>query len=140
MFPSSITLSAYQFLLVNLLVKIGVMASLATILVRYRFFKHILLFEDRGRREDWQFAALFGTLVAIGVVLRLLVGYAGAVISLAGTLLIGVLTGPLIGTVMGAMIGVIPTLNSEWLAIPMGVFYGIIGGLVSKRCPTRDAV
>ena len=140
MFPSSITLSADQFLLVNLLVKIGVMASLATILVRYRFFKYILLFEDRGRREDWQFAALFGTLVAIGVVLRLLVGYAGADISLAGTLLIGVLTGPLIGTVMGAMIGVIPTLNGEWLAIPMGAFYGIIGGLVSKRCPTRDAV
>ena len=106
MFPSSITLSADQFLLVNLLVKIGVMASLATILVRYRFFKYILLFEDRGRREDWQFAALFGTLVAIGVVLRLLVGYAaGADISLAGTHLIGVLTGHLIGTGMGAMIG-----------------------------------
>jgi energy-converting hydrogenase Eha subunit A len=122
MFPSSITLSADQFLLVNLLVKIGVMASLATILVRYRFFKYILLFEDRGRREDWQFAALFGTLVAIGVVLRLLVWYAGADISLACTLLIGVLTGPLVGTVMGAMIGVIPTLNSEWLAIPMGAF------------------
>ena len=140
MLPSEITLSPDQFLLVNLLVKIGVMASLATILVRYRFFQYILLFEDRGRREDWQFAALFGALVAFGVVLRLLVGYAGADISLAGTLLIGVLTGPLIGTVMGALIGIIPALNGEWLAVPMVAFYGVVGGLVSMTCPTRGAV
>ncbi|MDP7236083.1 MAG: histidine kinase [Candidatus Latescibacteria bacterium] len=70
--------------------------------------------------------------MAIGVVLRLLVGYAGADISLAGTLLIGVLTGPLIGTIMGAMIGVIPTLNSEWPAIPMGPFMGLSGARSAK--------
>jgi two-component system LytT family sensor kinase len=140
MIPSGITLSADQFLLVTLLVKIGVMASLATILVRYRFFKRILLVEGRGRREDWQFAALFGGFVALGIVLRLLVGYAGADISLAGILLIGVLTGPMTGAVMGALIGLAPAVGGEILAVPMGALYGVVGGLVSKTCPTRDAV
>lgn len=140
MIHSGITLSADQFLLVTLLVKVGVMASLATILVRYRFFKRILLVEDRGRREDWQFASLFGSLIALGIVFRLLLGYGGADISLAGTLLIGLLTGPLIGIVTGACIGVIPALNGEILAISMGALYGLAGGLVSKTSPARDAV
>ena len=138
--PSGITLSADQFLLVTLLVNIGVMASLATILVRYRFFKRILLAEDRGRREDWSFAALFGTLVAVGVGLRVLLGYTGADISLPGILLIGVLAGPVTGSVAGLLIGLVPGLGGEWLTIPMNALYGFVGGLVSKTCPTRDAV
>ncbi|SVC33764.1 uncharacterized protein METZ01_LOCUS286618, partial [marine metagenome] len=113
MISTDILLTADQFILVTLLVKIGVMASLATILVRYTFFRRILLIEDRGRREDWQFASLFGSLIAIGVVSRLLVGYAGADISLAGTLLIGLLTGPLIGLVIGTLLGAIPALSGE---------------------------
>ena len=140
MISTGILFSADQFILVTLLVKIGVMASLAAILVRYTFFRRILLIEDRGRREDWQFASLFGALIAIGVVSRLLVGYAGADISLAGTLLIGVLTGPLVGLVIGTLLGAIPALSGEILAIPMGALYGVAGGLVSITCPTRDAV
>ncbi|MBT5872072.1 MAG: histidine kinase [Candidatus Latescibacteria bacterium] len=140
MISSGILLSADQFILVTLLVKIGVMTSLATILVRYTFFRRILLAEERGRREDWQFASLFGSLVAIGVVCRLLLGYAGADITLAGTLLIGLLTGPLIGFVTGSALGIIPALSGEVLAVPMGALFGLAGGLVSITCPTRDAV
>ena len=37
-------LSGDQFLLTTLLVKLAVMAALATMLVRYRRFRHILIF------------------------------------------------------------------------------------------------
>ncbi|MBM3262318.1 MAG: histidine kinase [candidate division Zixibacteria bacterium] len=140
MISSGILLSADQFLLVTLLVRIGVMASLATILVRYRFFQRILLAEDRGRREDWQFAALFGVFIALGIGLRLLLGYVGADISLAGILLIGLLTGPVTGAVAGAVIGIFPSLGGEMLTIPMNALYGVVGGLAGKTTPTRDAV
>lgn len=140
MIPTDITLSADQFLLVTLLVKVGVMASLATMLVRYRFFKRILLVGERGRREDWQFAALFGSLIAVGVALRIILGYSAADLSLAGILLIGLLTGPMIGAVTGCLIGIIAAMHGEVFAVPMGALYGITGGLVSKTCPTRDAV
>ena len=42
-------LSAEQVLLTTLVVKLAVMAALATMLVRYRRFRHILIFE----RRDW---------------------------------------------------------------------------------------
>src|SRR5207253_2769656 len=41
-------LSAEQFLLTTLIVKLAVMAVLATMLARYRRFRHILIFERRG--------------------------------------------------------------------------------------------
>src|SRR4030066_184603 len=42
-------LSAGQLLLTTLVVKLAVVAALATMLVRYRRFRHILIFE----RRDW---------------------------------------------------------------------------------------
>ena len=42
-------LSAEQFLLTTLVGKLAVMAALATMLARYRRFRHILIFE----RRDW---------------------------------------------------------------------------------------
>ena len=44
-------LSAGQLLLTTLVVKLAVMAALATMLVRYRRFRHILIFERRGWRH-----------------------------------------------------------------------------------------
>ena len=41
-------LSAEQILLITLVVKLAVMAALATMLVRYRRFRHILIFERRA--------------------------------------------------------------------------------------------
>src|SRR5690606_37092520 len=41
-------LSAGQFLLTTLIVKLAVMAALATMLARYRRFRHILIFEQRN--------------------------------------------------------------------------------------------
>ena len=47
--PGPKLLSAEQVLLTTLVVKLAVMAALATMLVRYRRFRHILIFE----RRDW---------------------------------------------------------------------------------------
>ena len=47
--PGPKFLSAEQVLLTTLVVKLAVMAALATMLVRYRRFRHILIFE----RRDW---------------------------------------------------------------------------------------
>ncbi len=41
-------LTAQQFLITTLVFKIAIMALLATMLVRYRRFRHILIFERRG--------------------------------------------------------------------------------------------
>ena len=50
------SLSAEQFLLTTLVVKLAVMAALATMLVRYRRFRHILIFERRAWPDRLVFA------------------------------------------------------------------------------------
>ena len=53
--PGPQFLSAEQVLLTTLVVKLAVMAALATMLVRYRRFRHILIFE----RRDWPDRLIF---------------------------------------------------------------------------------
>ena len=53
--PGHTVLSAEQVLLTTLVVKLAVMAALATMLVRYRRFRHILIFE----RRDWPDRLIF---------------------------------------------------------------------------------
>jgi len=56
-----------QVLLTTLLVKLTVMAALATMLVRYRRFRHILIFERRGWPDRLAFALGFGIPLSAGV-------------------------------------------------------------------------
>ena len=59
-------LSAEQVLLTTLVVKLAVMAALATMLVRYRRFRHILIFE----RRDWPDRLVFALALGIPLVGR----------------------------------------------------------------------
>src|SRR5712671_4450354 len=60
-------LSADQFLLTTLIVKLAVMAVLATMLVRYRRFRHILIFERRDWPDRLTFVLALGLPLALGV-------------------------------------------------------------------------
>src|SRR5205809_2861115 len=60
-------LSVAQVLLTTLVVKLAVMAALATMLVRYRRFRHILIFERRAWPDRLAFALSLGIPLAAGV-------------------------------------------------------------------------
>src|SRR3979411_2263603 len=64
-------LTVEQFLLVTLVVKLAVMATLATMLVRYRRFRHILIFERRAWPDRFVFALSLGVPLVAGVWARL---------------------------------------------------------------------
>ena len=68
-------LSAGQFLLTTLIVKLAVMAALATMLARYRRFRHILIFEQRNWPDRLVFAVSLIVPFVTGVVARLLLNY-----------------------------------------------------------------
>ena len=69
------SLTAEQLLLITLVVKVAVAATLATMLVRFGQFRRILLTEKRAWRERLTFAFAFGIPVGVLVVLRLALGY-----------------------------------------------------------------
>src|SRR5688572_33400020 len=99
-------LSAEQFLLATLVGKLAVMAALATMLARYRRFRHILIFERRDWPDRLAFALGLTIPLTIGVVSRLLLNYDAADLMLEGAFLAGLIAGPYTGNIVGAAIAV----------------------------------
>ncbi len=127
-----------QVLLYTLVVKIAVMAVLATMLVRYRRFRHILIFERRAWPDRLTFALSLGIPLAAGVVARLLLNYNAADLTLEGSFLAGLIAGPYAGATVGAMVGVPPLGNGEWGALPFAVGCGFAGGGLRELCPKES--
>ena len=132
-------LSAEQLLLTTLVVKLAVMAALATMLVRYRRFRHILIFERRAWPDRLTFALSLGIPLAVCVTSRLLLQYAAADLTLEGAFLAGLIAGPYAGATVGALVGIPPIGNGEFLALPFAVGCGFAGGGLRELCP-KEAI
>ena len=86
-------LSADQSLLTTLIVKLAVMAVLATMLARFRRFRHILIFERRVWTDRLVFALALGVPLMAGVTARLLLNYQATDLTLEGAFLAGLIAG-----------------------------------------------
>ena len=132
-------LSSEQILLTTLVVKLAVMAALATMLVRYRRFRHILIFERRAWPDRLAFALSLGIPLMAGVAARLLLQYDAADLTLEGSFLAGLIAGPYAGALVGALVGCAPTFTGEWAALPFAVGCGFAGGGLRELCP-KEAI
>ena len=132
-------LSAEQVLLTTLVVKLAVMAALATMLVRYRRFRHILIFERRDWPDRLVFAVALGIPLASGVAARLLLNYRAADLTLEGAFLAGLIAGPYAGATVGVLVGGPPLFNGEFAALPFAVGCGFAGGGLRELCP-KEAI
>jgi two-component system, LytTR family, sensor kinase len=133
-------LSAEQFLLTTLIVKLAVMAVLATMVARYRRFRHILIFERRGWQERLVFTLAIGIPLTAGVTARLLLGYNAADLSLEGPFLAGLIAGPYAGALVGGLMAA-PALfiGGEFIAVPFAVGCGFAGGGLREAVP-KEAI
>ncbi|MGB7220162.1 MAG: histidine kinase [Vicinamibacterales bacterium] len=128
----------WQLLLTTLVFKLAVMAASATILVRFRRFRHFLISEHRPWRERLTFALSLGILLSAGVAARLLLGYKAADLTLEGAFLAGLIDGPYAGVTVGLLVGV-PALGAgEWIALPFAVGCGFAGGGLRELCPKES--
>src|SRR6266480_6752806 len=128
-----------QVLLTTLVVKLAVVAALATMLVRYRRFRHILIFERRDWPDRLIFILFFGVPLAAGVAARLLLNYQAADLSLEGAFVTGLVAGPYAGAVVGALVGLPPLANGEIVALPFAIGCGFAGGGLRELCP-KEAI
>ena len=133
------SLSADQFLLTTLIVKLAVMAVLATMLARFRQFRHILIFERRGWTDRLVFALAIALPVTAGVAARLLLNYNAADLTLEGAFLVGLIAGPYAGATVGLLVGVPALVAGEFIAIPFAVGCGFAGGGLREACP-KEAI
>src|SRR3954464_9732282 len=132
-------LTAGQFLLTTLVVKVAIVAVLSTMLVRFPWFRRILLTEKRDWRERVIFAASLGVPLTAGVVARLLINYDAADLTLAGAFLAGLLAGPYAGAIVGSVVGIPPLIAGEFIALPFAIGCGFAGGGLRELCP-KEAI
>jgi two-component system LytT family sensor kinase len=136
--PEPKFLSAEQFLLTTLVVKITIVAAMATILVRYHRFRHILISERRAWPERMTFALSVGLPLTVGVTSRLLLGYKAADLTLEGAFLAGLIAGPYAGAIVGLMVALPALLAGEFIALFFAVGCGFAGGGLREACPKEE--
>ena len=127
--------TAQQVLLTTLVVKLAVVATLSTMLVRFRQFRRILLTEQRAWRERLVFAFSLGIPLLGGIIARLVLGYDAADFSLAGPFLAGLIAGPYAGAIVGVLAGAPALVGGEVAAMPFAVGCGFAGGGLREMCP-----
>src|SRR5262245_43601104 len=128
-----------QLLLFTLMAKLAVGAIVATMLVRFPWFRRILLTEKRDWPERLVFAASIGVPLTAGVISRLLLDYKAADLTLSGAFLAGLLAGPYAGAIVGVMVGLPPEFAREWGALPFAIGCGFAGGGLRELCP-KEAI
>jgi two-component system LytT family sensor kinase len=134
--PSTPLLSE-QLLLFTLMAQLAVGAVLSTMLVRFPWFRRILLTEKRDWPERLIFAASLGLPLTLGIVWRLVLSNNGADLTLSGAFLAGLLAGPYAGAIVGVMLGIPPMFAGEWAALPFAIGCGFAGGGLREICPTE---
>ncbi len=127
--------------LIRLLVRVGIIASLASILVRLDAFKRMLLREQRTLNQRLllalSFASIFATSVATRVVAR---GYQAIDLGLEGSLLSGIVGGYVTGLVSGILISIPAMFNGEYLSMALYAGVGVLGGLLRDCAPNTEDI
>ena len=136
-----LTLASGQDLLFTLLLKVGVAASLAALLVRWDIFRKVLFAEVRDSDLKVKLMLCLTPPLALGVALRLMGNpYRFADLMMEGSLLLGLLGGRVVGPLGGAMVSLPAFFNHEWLATPMAAFAGLAGGLIRQVIPNKEDI
>jgi len=135
------TLYSGNDLLFTLLLKVGVAASLAALLVRSTTFRKVLYTEIRDSDLKLKLLLFLTTAFAVGVLLRLVGSpYRFADLMLEGSFILGLLGGRVVGPLGGAIVSLPAFFHHEWLATPVAVVAGLVGGLIRQAMPSKEDI
>jgi two-component system LytT family sensor kinase len=131
----------------SLLMKLGVMASLASILARSNRFKSMLMRENRTLEQrlalSLVLSAVFGCSVAARIVGKT---YLAADLGLEGSLLAGILGGYVTGLLSGSLIALpavfipLPSGETQAVTLPLLAGIGVLGGLLRDIGPDPEEI
>jgi len=130
-----------RLILIHLLIKLGVAATVSTVLGRSKEFKKLLFQEHRETRQKIYLALWMGLPIAFGVWIRYSVkSFLSGDLSLETALLAGVIGGRLCGGVGGALVGLPAAIHGEWASMPLNVFAGILAGQLRRFAPEQEDI
>jgi two-component system LytT family sensor kinase len=117
--------------LVTLLVKLGLMASVASLLARWNSFKSMLMRENRTLNQRVALSLWLSIVFGAGVATRAFTpAYKAADLGLEGALLAGLVGGYVTGLLSGIIISLPAMFAGEYLTLPLLAGIGVLGGLL----------
>jgi two-component system LytT family sensor kinase len=127
--------------LITLLVKVGVIAAIASFGVRSAAIRRMLLREERTLGQRVRLSLWFAGLFLPGEIIRILTpDYSALDLGLEGSLLAGLMGGYVSGMLAGILLAVRPAFNGEFLALPFYAAAGLGGGLLRDSASNPDDV
>ncbi len=133
-----INLTREQILLINLLIRIAVMAGITSLILSFRFIVDSLMKASVPRAEQAKMAVLMAGIFIAGVIVRKMTPQGGAMdLSLEGALLAGFLGGVWVGTGVGTAIGGVCFLFGETAALPLYASAGFVSGILFSSLHVR---
>jgi two-component system LytT family sensor kinase len=128
-----------QDLVFTQMMRVAAAASLAALLARFAVFRRAVFAARRTPRQNLELMAMLALPFALGVTLRMF-HYNFADMTLAGSLLIGLVGGRLAGPIGGVIISLPAYAHHEWMAMPVAVVSGLLGGLIREAVPSNEAI
>jgi two-component system, LytTR family, sensor kinase len=128
-----------RLILITLLVKLGVVASVASVLARVTTFRRLFFAEKRRTEQTLGLLAFFLVPLTLGVWLRTFVpNFLAADISLETIILLGLLVG-LRWAVLGGVVLSLPALmHHEYLTLPFNAALGFFSGTLGRFVGSED--
>ena len=130
-----------RLILINLLLKLGVAAAIASSLVRSVEFKSLLFREERTLKQQIYLILWIGIPAALGVWVRFAQNsFLAGDLSLETTMLLGIIAGRFTGILGGACIALPALLHGEWATLPFNMLCGFVAGQLRTLAPDREDI
>ena len=130
-----------RLILINLLIKLGVAAAVASTVVRSVEFKNLLFREDRSLKQKIYLVLWIAGPLALGVWFRLSSrSFLAGDLSFETAILLGVIGGRLTGALGGSLVGLPALLHGEWATLPFTVICGLAAGQLRDFTPDKEDI
>ncbi|HMG86063.1 MAG TPA: histidine kinase [Terracidiphilus sp.] len=122
-----------RLILITLLVKLGVVASVASVLARASTFRRLFFAERRRPRQTVALLAFFLVPLTLGVWIRTSVpNFLAADISFETIILLGLLIGPRWAMLGGVILSAPALHHGEYLSLPFNAAVGLLSGILGS--------
>jgi len=127
--------------LISLLLKLGVVASIASILARWSTFQTMLMQNSRTLNQRLMLSVWLSTVFGASVATRVVSpSYGAADLGLEGSFIAGLVGGYVTGLLSGVLISLPAVIMGEHLTMPLLATIGVLGGLLRDLAPDPEEV
>jgi two-component system LytT family sensor kinase len=131
-----------KLILITLLIRLGVVAAIASAVVRSRYFKSVLFRNEvRSARQQINIVLFVGVPVALGVWVRAMVpNFSAADVAFESAIIVGVMGGRLAGVGLAALCAVPELWLHEFLSFPLNALAGYVAGAFREFAANREDI